>query len=98
VAEREAKTCALPGGFCRKKRIKNLVLHVQRNAVTVVPNPDFYTVAKILRRGAKRRFIGAAIGLPFTLRRRIKAIRYQVQKRPCNIARENIDLAGNGIE
>src|SRR5262245_12099528 len=98
MAEREAKPCPFPGGFCRKKWIKYLVPHVRRNAGAVVPDPDFYTIAKALRRGAKRRLKGVAVGLPFALRRRIKAIRYQVKECPCNITGKDVDLAGNGIQ
>src|SRR5262245_58107174 len=81
---------------CREEWIEHLLLHVRRNTAAVVADPTLNVIAEILGCGSKNRLV--VVRLRFALRRCVKAIRNQVEKRPCNLPREKIDLPGGRIK
>jgi hypothetical protein len=85
VTNREPKPGALAGRFRRKKWIKHLIFHVSRNTAAIVANPNLNVVAEVLGRGSENGFLTTPFLLRFALRRRVKAIRNQIQKRPRNL-------------
>src|SRR6516162_4793926 len=95
VSDGQAKASALASGFCCEERIEHLFPYFGRNARAVIANRDLYAIAEVLRRSDKSRLIATATVLLFALGRRIKAIRYKVQKCPCDLLRVHIDLTGS---
>src|SRR5262249_57658414 len=86
----------LCGGFCREEWIEHLLLHVRRNTAAVVADPNLNVIAEILGCGSKNRLV--VVRLRFALRRCVKAIRNQVEKRPCNLPPEKIGLTARRIK
>src|SRR5215831_7569239 len=96
VTDGKPQASPFSGWFCREEWIEHLLLHVSRNTAAVVADANFNVVAEILGRGSKNRLV--VVRLRFALRRCVKAIRNQVEKRPCNLPREKIDLTGGRIK
>ena len=98
VTNGQAKPSPFTGRLGRKERVEQLLLHLGRNAGAVVANPDFDAVAEVLGRGSKRRLVVASIRLGFALRRRVEAVGDQVEQRPRDLLREQIDLTGGRVK
>ena len=98
VADGEAKAGAFSGWLGGEERIEDLFLHLRRNPGAVVPNRDFHTVSEAACRDRKNRLIAIAIGLGFTLCRRIKAVQDQVQKYSRDVLRKHVGLASGRIK
>ena len=98
VTDGQAKPGSLSGWFRREEGVEHLLLYLRRNADAVVANPDLHAVAEVFRRSSQSRLIAIAIALLFALRRRVEAVRDQVQERPCDLLREYIDLTGGRIK
>src|SRR5215471_5153325 len=98
VSDGQAKAGPLSSGFCREERIEHLFLDLGRNADAVVANRDLYKVAEALRRSRESGLIAVANVLFLAFGRRIKAVGDQVQKGPCDLLREYIDLTGGRIK
>ena len=85
-----------PGSFSGRLRCKEwveyLFFYFPWNSRAVIPNPDFHTIAKASRRGHQGWFIIIAANLGSSLCCRIKAVRDQVQKYPCDILRKYVGL------
>src|SRR5207248_5997036 len=94
VPDRETEACALSSRFGRKKRLKELVLYLARNARPVVACPDFDRIAEISRRNFKRRLKIRVASLLMALVRGIEAIAEQVQTH----ARDVLGNEFNGCE
>ena len=75
VSDGQAEAGAFAGRLRRKEGIEHLLPDFDPNARAVVPNPDLYAVAKVLRRRSEGRLILFAVVLLFALRGRIKAVR-----------------------
>src|SRR5436190_4422528 len=97
VAQREAKAGSLAGGFCRKKRIEHLFLHLERNAGAVVADSNFDAVTKIPGRGNDGGLV-ACTGFRLALGRRVEAVRDQVKQHPRDLLREKHGLACGRIK
>jgi len=74
VTDREPKSRALSGGFHGEEWIEHFLLHVGRNAVAVVANPNFNVVAKVLGCSGHRRLVVVPPRVRYPLGRRVKAI------------------------
>ena len=98
VTDGKAQSGPFTGRFGREERVEHLLLHLGRNAGAVVANPDFYAIAEVFGRGSQRRLKIVAIGLRFTFSRRIEAVGDQVEQRPRNLLREQIDLTGGRVK
>src|SRR5262249_18213489 len=98
VADGEPKASAFSGRFRREEWIKHLLLNVSRNSGAVISNPYFNAVTEVVGRGNQNRLMVAFLRLHFALRRRVKAIRNKVEKRPRNLPRQQVDLAGGWIK
>jgi hypothetical protein len=98
VTDGQAKPSSFTGGLCRKERAEQLLLHLGRNAGSVVANPDFDAVAQILGRGSKRGLIVAPIRISLTLRRGVEAVGDQVEQRPGDLLWEQIGLASGRVK
>src|SRR5258708_38376645 len=98
VAQRETKTCSFAGGLRRKEGIEHLFLHLGRNASAVVTDPDLHAVAEVFGRSSEGRLITIAVGMAFTLRRRVEAVGNQVQKHPCDFLGKHVPLTSVGIK
>src|SRR5713101_5201227 len=98
VTEGEAKAGPFTGRFGREEWIEHLVLHFGRNAAAVVANPDLDAVTEVPGRGSKGGLITIAVGLAFTLRRRVEAVGNQIQKSPCNFLGKHVHLTGVRIK
>src|SRR6476659_8742826 len=98
VAQRETKTRSLAGGLRRKEGIEHLFLHLGRNTSAVVMDPDLHAVAEVFGRGSKGGLITIAVCLAFTLRRRVEAVRDQVQKHSRDFLGKHVDLTSIRIK
>ena len=98
VTDGQAKPSPFTGRLCREERVEHLLLHLGRYAGAVVAYPDFDAVAEVLGRGSKRWLIVASICLGFALRGRVEAVGDQVEQRPCDLLREQIDLTGGRVK
>src|SRR5262245_334475 len=98
VADGEAKAGPLSCGFRREEGIEHLLLHLRWNTGAVVANPDFHTIAKTPGRGNECWHVIAAIRFRPALDRRIEAVRGQVQKRPSDVLREQVNVACRRIK
>jgi hypothetical protein len=96
VTDGKPKPGALSSRLSREERIEHLFFDLGRDTRAVVANPDLHTIAEALGRGSEGWL--AIIHFRFALRRRVEAIRDQVEQRPRNLLREYIDLASSGIE
>src|SRR5262249_23412629 len=90
VADREAKTGALPARLGGEERIEHLVFHLGRYAGAVVADPDFHTITKVFRRSSDGRLVLAVIRCFHALGRRIEAVRNDVQKRAPDVLWKDI--------
>ena len=98
VTNGQAKPSPFTGRFCRKERVEQLFLNLRRNTGAVVAYSDFDTLAQILGRGSKRRFVVATICFGFTLCCRVETIRDQVEQRPRNLLWEQVDLTSGRVK
>ena len=98
VTDGQAEPSPFTGRFGRKERVEQLFLHLRRDTGAVVAYPDFDPVAEVLGRRSKRRLVVASICLRFTLGRRIEAVGDQVEQRPRDLLREQIDLASGRVK
>src|SRR5262249_1103390 len=98
VTNGQAKTCSLSRRLRREEGIEYLVPHLRQTADTVIANPDFSFVAKVLCRSRKGRLIAIAIVLLYALGRRIEAVGDKVQKCSCDLLRVHIDLTGSRMK
>src|SRR5262245_28314197 len=92
VTDGEPKSGTFSSWFRCEERVGHLCLHLRRDTGAVVPNPDFHTIAKASCRGHQSWFIAIAISVRSTLCCRIKAVRDQVEKHPCDILRKYVGL------
>ena len=74
VTDGQAKPSPFSSRFCREEGIEHLLPDLGRNAGAVVPNPDLYAVAEVLRRSRESGLIAITNVLLFALGRRIKAV------------------------
>src|SRR5262249_29299073 len=74
VTDRQTKTGALSGGFCREEGIEHLFLHLGRYAHAIVTNPDLYLISETSCCYGQFRFEVIVYRLPFAFRRRIKPV------------------------
>src|SRR6476619_1134351 len=98
VSDGKAEAGAFSGWFGCEEGIEHFLLNLGRNADAIVANRNRHAVAEVLRRSRKSRLIATAIVLLFTLGRRIKAVRDQVQKSPCDLLWVHIDFTGGRIK
>ena len=98
MADGEPEAGAFSRWLGREKRIEHLVFHVGWYAGAVVAYPDLDAVTAVLRCGTQRRFIGVIVRQYLALRRRIEAVRNQVEKHPGDFLRESVSLAGGRIK
>src|SRR5262245_61673153 len=98
VTDGEPEPGSLSSRFRCEERVEHLFFYVRWNTRAVVPNPDFYTIAKASCRGDQGRFIAIAASLGSTPRCRVKAVRDQVQKHPRDILRKYVGLPSGGVE
>src|SRR5262245_60758748 len=98
VADGEPESSSFSGRLGCEERIEHLFFYVVWNAGAVIPNPDFHTIAKASCRGHQGWLIAIAISPGSTLCCRIKAVRDQVQKHPCDILRKYVGLPGVRVE
>src|SRR3974390_1656429 len=98
VTDGEAKPRAFSGRFSGEERGEQLLLHLRRNTRAIVADTDFHPVAEILGRCGQGRLLLAAIALGFALRRRIEAVRDQVQQNPGDVLWEHVGFTGGRIE
>src|SRR3984893_15632732 len=98
VAEGKAKARSFTSGFCREKRIEHLFLHLRQNTRAGVVNSDFDAVTEVFSQASEGRFIVASVRFQFALRRRVKAVRDQVEQHARNLLRKHIDLTGGRIK
>src|SRR3974390_274641 len=98
VTDGEAKPGAFPGRFSCEERREQLPLHLRRNTRAIVADTDLYPVAEIFGRRGQGRLVVAAIALGFPLRRRIEAVRDQVQQNAGDVLWEHVDFTGGRIE
>ena len=83
VTDGKPQASPFSGRFCREEWIKHLLFHLSRNTAAVVADPNLNVIAEILRCGSKNWLM--VVRFRFALRRCVKAIRNQVEKRPCNL-------------
>ena len=74
VTDRQAESCAFPGGFSREEGIEYLLLHLGGNTSAVVAYPDLHPIAKVFGCGRKGRLVIIAVRLRVAFGRRIKPI------------------------
>src|SRR4029453_18907629 len=98
VADREAKARPFPRRLGREKWVEDLVFYVWGDSGAIVSNPDLHTIAQTSGRGHKSWFIPINAGLRFSFRCRVKPVRNQVQKDPCNILWKDVGLASLRIK
>ena len=94
----QAKPSPFSGRLRSEERVKHLFLHIRRDASPIVPDCYFNTVAEAPRPGGKRWLIIAAVGFCSPLGRCVKSIGNQIEQNPCNVLREDIDLAGGRVQ
>src|SRR6202011_5730847 len=90
VAQGETKAGPFAGWFRREEWIEHFFLHFGSNTAAVVANPDLDAVTEVSGRGGKGRLTTIAVGLAFTLRRRVEAVGNQVQKHPCDFLGKHV--------
>jgi hypothetical protein len=98
VTNGQAQPSPFTGGLCRKERIEHLLLHLGWNAGAVVANPDFDAVTQVLGRGSHGGLVAASIRFRLTLRGCVEPVRDQIEQRPRNLLREQIDLASRRVK
>ena len=87
-----------PAGLVVKNGIEQLLLHLRGDTGAVVADSDLDAVTEVLGRRSQRGLVVASICLRFTLRRRVEAVGDQVEQRPRDLLREQIDLASGRIK
>jgi hypothetical protein len=80
VTNGQAKTRALAGGFRGEKGIEYLLLHLGRNARSVVTYPDLHPVAEVFGRGRKGRLVIAVVRLRFAFGRRLNPFEIKLRR------------------
>ena len=98
VTDGQAQPSPFTGWLRRKERIEQLPPHLGWNAGAVVAYPDFDPVTEVLGCGSKRRLVVASICLCLTLGHRVKAVGNQVEQRPSDLLREQIDLTSGRVK
>src|SRR5262245_41959125 len=98
VTDGEPKPGPFAGRLRCEERVEHPFFYFGGNTRSVIPNPDFYTIAKASCRGHQGRFIAIASSLGPSLCCRIKAVRDQVQKHPRDILRKYVGLPGVRVE
>src|SRR5262245_53804656 len=87
-----------PAGFVVKNGLNIFSFTSGWNTGAVVANPDFHTIAKTFGRGSKGWHVVSAVRFRLAFGRCIEAVRDQIQKRPRDVLREDIGLAGGQIK
>src|SRR5215470_18989693 len=98
VTDGEPKPGPLSGRLRCEERVEYLFFYFGWNTCAVIPNEDFYTIAKASCRGHQGWFIAIAISLGSALCCCIKAVRNQVQKHPRDILRKHVGLPSGRVE
>src|SRR5215470_4517623 len=98
VTDREPKPGSFSGWVRCEERVEHLFFYVRRDTRTVIPNPDFHTIAKASCRGHQGWLIAIAIRLGSTLCCRIKTIGDQIEKHPRNILWKYVGLPSGRVE
>jgi hypothetical protein len=98
MADGQAKPGPFPGGLRRKERVEQLLLDLGRYAGAVVADSYFHPVTEILGRGSERLLVVASIRFSLTLRRRIEAVRDQIQEYSRDPLRETVNFTCGRIQ
>src|SRR5262245_40696887 len=98
VTDGEPEAGSFSSGLRREEWIEYLFLHVGRNASAIVSDRYFDTVAKVFGGRYKGRLVVASIRLRTALDRRVEAVRNQIEKRPCDVLREDVRLASGRVQ
>ena len=98
VTNGQAEPSPFTGRLGRKEWVEQLLLHLGWDAGAVVADPDFDPVTEVLGRGGKRRLVAATIRFGFALCRRVEAVGDEVEQRPRNLLREQINLASGRVK
>ena len=98
MADGQAKAGAFSSRLGCEERVEYFFLYLERDARSVITNPDLHTVSKAPRRSRKSWFKTIVIGLGFALCRRIKAVRDQVEKYARDILWKYVCLAGGRVK
>src|SRR5262249_40351236 len=98
VTDGEPKPGSFSGRLRCEERVEYLFFYVRWDAGAVIPNPDFYAIAKASCRGHQGWFIAIVFSLGSTPGCRIKAVRDQVQKHPRDILRKYVGLPSGRVE
>src|SRR5262245_199173 len=98
VTDGEPEPRPFSGRLRCEEWIEHLFFHVRWNTGAVVPNLDFNMVPKAPCRSHKGWLITITIRPGSTLCCRIKAVRDQVQKHPCNILRKYVGFPSSRVE
>src|SRR5580658_2815188 len=98
VTNGQAKASTLSGWFGREEGIEHLLPDLGRNAGAVVAYPDFDAVAEVPGRGSERGLIVAPIWVGFARRNGVEAVRDQVEQRPRDFLREQIDFTRRRVK
>ena len=88
VTDREPEPGAFAGGLGREERIEHLLLHLEKNAGTVVTDPYFDLVPEVLGDSGNSWLVVAAICFDCPLRCGIETIRNQVEQDPRDLLRK----------
>src|SRR4051812_32885234 len=98
VAERKTEAGPLSRRLGCEERAEHLGLHVGGHAGAVVADPDLDAIAQVSCPRQEGRLISTAVYFVLAFHRRIKAVRYEIEKHAGNLLREEIDLASSWIQ
>src|SRR5215212_6059734 len=98
MAERKAEASSLSCGLRCEERAEHLGLYLRGHAGAVVADPDLDAIPQVFGPRQEGGLISTAVSVLLAFHRRIKTVRYEIEKHPGNLLREEIDLASSWIQ
>src|SRR5215212_8921303 len=98
VADRKAEARSLSGRLRCEEGTEHPGLHLRGYAGAIVADPYLDVVSQVPGPRQEGRLISTAVSFVLAFHRRIKAVRYEIEKHPGNLLREKIDLASSWIQ
>src|SRR5215204_514414 len=98
MAERKTAAGSLSCGLRCEERAEHLGLHLREHASAVVADPDLDAIAQVSGPRQEGRLVSTAVSFVLAFHRRIKAVRYEIEKHSGNLLREEIDVASSWIQ